>query len=383
MEKNKIIGILGLGSIGKIIAKDLSHSYKGKVVYLVRDINSAKDLAKKYKAEIRYADVAKPDTLVKALHDLDLVIHAIHHEFNLAVMEACLKTKTNYIDLGGLFHFTKKQLKLDNEFKKANLTAVIGIGASPGITNIMAKYCSKFFDKINNIEIKLATVDMSDYREEPILSTSYSIQTILEELTWKAAVFVNGKTVFVEPLSGRQPYNFPPPVGIQKPHYGIHSEIATLPFNLNAKNVSFKIAFDDEFIDKIKTLKYLGFISDKDILVKGKKINTKLALVEILKRLNKPVVKHIHEYEVIRVIMKGIVNNKKKEIIIDAKIEGIKEKIDKDTAVPPSIVAQMIINKKIDKYGVYPPELIIDPEDFFKEIAKRKIYIFSNNQRIN
>src|SRR3989338_5440963 len=158
----KTIGILGLGSMGKIIVKDL---------------------AKKYNAEIRYADVSKPKTLVKAFNGIDVLIHAVHHEFNLDVMEACLKSKTNYIDLGGLYHYTKKQLKLNNQFQKANLTAIIGMGASPGITNVLAKYASKFLDKIENIEIKIGYKDFSTYKQISPLSASYSIQTILEEFS--------------------------------------------------------------------------------------------------------------------------------------------------------------------------------------------------------
>lgn len=383
MEKNKVIGILGLGAMGKIIAKDLARTYKGKVIYLVRDQNSVKDLAKKNDAEVRYTDVSKPETLVKAFNGIDIVIHAIHHEFNLSVMNACLKTKTHYIDLGGLFHYTKKQLKLNNQFKKANLIAVIGMGAAPGITNVLAKYGSKFFDKISNIEIKLGYVDLSDYKQEPVLPISYSLQTILEEFTWKPAVFRNGKTIFVEPLSGRDQYKFPYPIGIKKPHYSIHSEIATLPFTLKAKNVSFKIAFDDKFVDNIATLKSLGFLSDKEVVVKGKKIDTKKALVQILKKVKNPATLHVHEYEIIRVILEGIESRKKKTIILDARIEGINENIDKDTGVPPSIAAQMITNEKIITSGVYPPERIVPEEEFFVELAKRNIFIYKNNERIN
>src|SRR3989344_4577041 len=375
----KTIGILGLGSMGKIIAKDLVETFNGKIIYLVRDINSVKDLAKKYNAEIRYADVSKPKTLVKAFKDIDVVIHAAHHEFNLNVMKACLKSKTNYIDLGGLYHYTKKQLKLNNQFKKANLTAIIGIGASPGITNVLAKYASKFLDKIENIEIKIGNKDFSTYKQISPLSASYSVQTILEEFSWKPAVFVNGKIKFVEPISGREEYKFPEPIGTQKLQYTIHSEIATLPYTLKAKNVSFKIAFDDDFTDKIKMLKENGFISDEIIKIGKNKFNIKDVSLEILKRLPKTIPEKINQYEIIRVI----VSDKHKKIIMDAKIPGINETIDKDTGVPPSIIAQMIADGKITNKGVYPPESIIPEEEFFKELAKRKIYIYKDNKKIN
>ena len=375
----KVIGILGLGSMGKIIAKDLAKTYNGKIIYLAREINSVKDLAKKYNAEIRYADVSKPKTLVKAFNGIDVLIHAVHHEFNLDVMEACLKSKTNYIDLGGLYHYTKKQLKLNNQFQKANLTAIIGMGASPGITNVLAKYASKFLDKIENIEIKIGYKDFSTYKQISPLSASYSMQTILEEFSWKPAVFINGKIKFVEPISGREEYNFPEPIGMQKPQYTIHSEIATLPYTLKAKNVSFKIAFDDDFVDKIKMLKENGFISDEKIKINNNEFNIKEVSAEILKKLPKTISEKINQYEIIRVIL----SNKHKKIIMDVKIKGVGETIDKDTGVPPSIIAQMIVDGKIKDKGVFPPESVILGEYFFKELAKRRIYIYKNNKRIN
>ena len=373
----KTIGILGLGSMGKIIAKDLAKTYNGKIIYLAREINSVKSLAKKYNAEIRYADVSKPKTLVKAFNGIDVLIHAVHHEFNLDVMEACLSSKTNYIDLGGLYHYTKKQLKLNNQFQKANLTAIIGMGASPGITNVLAKYASKFLDKIENIEIKIGYKDFSTYNQISPLSASYSIQTILEEFSWKPAIFVNGKIKFVEPISGREEYNFPEPIGMQKPQYTIHSEIATLPYTLKAKNVSFKIAFDDDFVDKIKMLKENGFISDEKIKINNNEFNIKEVSAEILKKLPKTIPEKINQCEIIRVI----VSSENKKIIMDAKISG--ETIDKDTGVPPSIIAQMIVDGKIKDKGVFPPESVILGEYFFKELAKRRIYIYKNNKRIN
>lgn len=377
--KNKTIGILGLGSMGKIIAKDLYKTFNGKVIYLVREINSVKDLAKKYNAGIRYADVSKSKTLVKAFKGINIVIHAVHHEFNLDVMKACLSSKTNYIDLGGLYHYTKKQLKLNKQFQKANLTAILGMGASPGITNVLAKHASRFLDKIKNIEIKIGYKDFSKYKQISPLSASYSIQTILEEFSWKPAVFVNGKIKFVEPISGREEYKFPEPVGIQKPQYTIHSEIATLPYTLGAKNVSFKIAFDDDFVDKIKMLKELGFISDETIKISDNEFNEKDISLEILKKLPKTIYEKINQYEIIRVI----VESKHEKIIMDVKIAGINETIDKDTGVPPSIIAQMIFDGKITKKGVFPPESIIPEDSFFKELARRKILIYKNDEKIN
>ncbi len=382
MEKNKIIGILGLGAMGRVIAEDLSRNYKGKVVYLVRDLNSVKEFAGKNKAEVRYADVTKKESLLKSLKDIDVVIHAVHHEYNLDVMDACLKTNTNYVDLGGLYHFTKKQLKLNSLFKAKKLTAVIGMGACPGTTNILAKYASRFFDKIKSIDIKVAYSDFSEYRQKPAFFPPYSVQTLFEEISWKPAVFKNGKTVFVEPLSGIENYNFPKPIGRKKILYSIHSEIATLPSALNAENVSFKVSFDDMLLDQILSLKKLGFLSEKKINIKGIELVPKIALVQVLKKMPQPIIEKREEYEVMKVIVSGTKDKKQKKVVVESRMGGKNIGADLDTGVPPSIVSQMIAEGKIKKYGVSPPELIIDENAFLRELEKRNIFVYINNKRI-
>ena len=382
----KYLVLGGYGAMGKIIVKDLFKTTNDEIIIAGRDLKEARNLAKSYKSKrvnAAYADVKDQESMIKIFRGSNVVIHAVHHEFNLNVMKACLKSRTHYIDLGGLYHYTKKQLKLNKQFKKANLIAVLGIGASPGITNVLARYALRFLDKIENIEIKIGYKDFSTYRQVSPLSSSYSIQTILELFSWRPTVFVNGKVKFVEPISGREKYKFPEPIGLQKPQYTIHSEIATLPYTLKAKNVSFKIAFDEDFVDKIKTLSNLDFLSENKVLIMGKEFITKDISVEILKRLPTSIPEKINEYEIIRVIVDGKRKGKKKRIILDAKIKGINETIDKDTGVPPSIVAQMVAKGKIVHKGVFPPESIIPENQFFKELAKRKIYIYKSNKRIN
>lgn len=380
------IGVLGVGAMGKLIALDLFEKYKGRIVLFERKpkkiqkwldgISAGKNIS------VQKADVSDIKSMVRAFRKIEVIIHAVHHEFNLNVMNACLKSKTHYIDLGGLYHYTKKQLKLNRQFKKANLTAVLGVGAAPGITNILAKYASRFVDYVDDVEIRIGFKDFSTYKQESPLSSSYSIQTVMEEFSWKPAVFINGRIRFVEPMSGREKYRFTEPIGVQKPQYTIHSELATLPHTLNAKNVSFKIAFDDDFVNKMKILSKLGFLADEKVSVAGEELSIKSVVPKILKKLPIEIPDKIRQYEIIRVVVKGKKSGKHKRVVADAHIEGIGETVDKDTGVPPSIIAQMIVSNKIGKRGVFPPESIVPETEFFAELAKRKIYIYCNGKKI-
>ncbi len=384
--------VFGYGSMGKIIVKDLFETTKDSIIVAGRNLKAAKDAAKSFKSKrvsARYADVNDINSMVKAFKNADVVIHAVHHEYNANVMKACLKAKCSYVDLGGLYHWIKGQLKLHNKFRKAGLTAVIGMGAAPGITDVLASYAGNLLDRVDSVDVKLGSLDKTKVIRASPLSSSYSIETIFQEFSYKPAVLVNGRVRFVEPMSGVEEYRFPEPVGMQKPMYTIHSEVATIPLalrNKGIKNCSFKIAFDDDFVRKVRFLQDLGLASEEPIEVKGMKVKPKDVLVKILKSLPQPKLGKPKGYEVIRAVVNGRLKGKSKMLFIDCRTTGMPKwdiGLDIDTGSPASIAAQMIANKIIRYAGVYVAGIAVPHRLFFKELRKRNMKVYLNNRLIN
>ena len=67
-----------------------------------------------------------------------MLVNAASYRINLAAMEAALQAGCHYVDLGGLYHVTTQQLACDAAFAAADRLAVLGAGAGPGKTNLMA-----------------------------------------------------------------------------------------------------------------------------------------------------------------------------------------------------------------------------------------------------
>src|SRR5205085_11976840 len=84
------------------------------------------------------ADITSP-SLADSIAGVDAVAACIPYRLNLAVMDACLAARVHYADLGGLFHTTLPQWELHDRFADAGLSAVLGIGSAPGITNVLAR----------------------------------------------------------------------------------------------------------------------------------------------------------------------------------------------------------------------------------------------------
>jgi saccharopine dehydrogenase-like NADP-dependent oxidoreductase len=352
----------GAGAMGRITVRDLVETAPDDVEVVIADYNlpAAKALAKSYASQravrAMRIDIKNVAGTAKALKGAFGVIGAVQHQLNVPLMQACLKAGAHYTDLGGLFHFTRKQLPMHKRFEKAGLLAVLGMGAAPGVVNVMARAAADEMDEVHEIHVMVGGIDRTQGRPAGgPLGTSYSLATILDEANMPAALFTGGKFTFVEPMSGVIEVKFPEPIGVRHPAYTIHSEVATLPLSFKHKGVrevSFRIAFEDALADNLRFLRALGVSSDKPVEVKSGNKKVKVAPRDMLMALAAAANKKTatapwsgtpDEYEVLRVIVKGISEGQAITQVLDCHCPGIpqwKLGVDVDTGCPPSIVMQ-------------------------------------------
>jgi saccharopine dehydrogenase-like NADP-dependent oxidoreductase len=369
---SRVFVLGGYGEMGKVAVIDLFETCKDcEIIVGGHNLEKAKAFAKKFhskRVKAVFADAENVKQLAKALKGSVVVINAVQYYYNLHVMKAALAAGVHYIDLGGLFHMTRKQLKLHKEFKRKNLLAVLGMGATPGITNVMAAYGAKKFDKVNEIHIAFADKDWTKY-DKPFV-VPYSMYTVFDEFTKPPAIFTKGKLKFVEPMSGYKYIPFPKPIYKANCFYTLHSEVATLPSSFKLKECSFRGGFDPDFVAKVKFLIDAGFASKEAIDFTVKLLNRFIPSEKI----------KINDLEYLRVELKGIKDGRKQARVVYCKaVTNKKWNISAgswDTGVPPSIVAQMLLKKQIDARGALPPELCIPQKIFFQELQKRNIEIF-------
>jgi saccharopine dehydrogenase-like NADP-dependent oxidoreductase len=327
-------------------------------------------------------DVRDAEQTARSLRGAAVIINCTDYRFNVAVMKAALGAAAHYVDLGGLFHVTREQLKLDDDFKASGLTAVIGMGAAPGISNLLARHAADRLDSVHAIHIRVGSIDQTKYSFNSALPVSYSINTILEEFSLQPAVFTGGHMSFVAPMSGAERHSFPRPIGRQMPMYTLHSEIATLPESYREKGiqeVSFKIAFAPEFTARVKFLLEFGLGAKEPIQVNGQKI----APVDVVKALveaqPKPTrIGPLKQYEVVRAVVKGTLRGKKVTHVVDCHTDGMPDwdiGLDIDTGSPPSIVAQMLARRTMTATGVLAPEKAVPAQPFFEALRLRKMRV--------
>ncbi len=384
----KIVVLGGSGEMGRVICTDLAETFKGEIVIADRNKSKADAFAKSFKSRrIRGAriDANDVDSFNDELNGANVLINSANYYVNLLAMQGALANNVHYIDLGGLYHMTLKQLKLNSKFKKKNLLAILGCGSTPGITNIMAGHYAKGFETIDSIDIQFADRDYTKYNMPFMLP--YSLDTLYDEFSMRPAVFKNKKHIFTDPISGSIGVNFPKPIGLKSCFYTLHSEVATLPNTFKDRGIkecSFRGGFDREFVDKIKFLIDMGFSSREQIEIEDKKITPRRLSVMLMNRFVPNSSTKFNDIELLRVDISGMQNGKSKRIVAYCKAKtNKKHNIPAgawDTGVPPSIIAQMIANNKIDYTGVLPSELAIPSDLFFSELKRRDMVVFARNK---
>ena len=104
----------------------------------------------------------------------------------------------------------QEQYKLDAGFREAGICGVLGIGSTPGITNILARVALDQLDRVERLDVRIGS---GDFRPKSSSRSSfvppYSIRTIFDECTLEPMVFRNGRWSALAPMSGHEVVDFP------------------------------------------------------------------------------------------------------------------------------------------------------------------------------
>ncbi len=335
-------------------------------------------------------DAAEPDALRRAFEPVDVVANCAFHATNVPVMEACADTGTHYVDLGGLFHTTRRQLTLHDRFAAAGATAVVGMGASPGTTNVMAALAARELEAVESVEIRLGIADFATH--DAALPLPYAAPTLLDEFSMPAMVWRGGRWNAVPAMSEQEEIEFPAPVGRVRVGHTLHSEVATLPRYLadrGVESVSFKVGFPPDFMQRMNLLVGLGLTGTEPVDLAGGKVIPRELLLHLLtvgQERPGPEAK-VDDAEAIRVRVGGRRAGRSGDPALapgtQRRVEVLAECMVRphptwgagagqlDTGVPPSIVAQFLAGGVIEQRGVFAPESVVPPEAYFAELARR------------
>ena len=378
-----IIVLGGAGAMGRVTVRTLTeYEDVDQITIADYDEERARDVAaalNSSKILVRQIDVCDSERLSTLVRGATVVLSAVEYVFNQPILRVCIQEKVHYADLGGLFHMTRKLMDMSPEAEAAGITAILGMGGTPGITNILARAAVDKLDRVDSIKVQLGCSD--DTPSTAPLVAPYSIRTILDEFTRPPQVFQNDTWYPQQPLTGQEELIFPLPVGRATAIFSLHSECASFPVSFRDKgirHVSFKIAFPSDFMKKLKFLVDIGFGSDELISVRGVKVSPREVLARLLEMTPVEDVEP-QDCDVLRVVVAGEAQGQRLEIVNQVVVLpyrrwGIGAGA-LDTGTPLAIAGRMLANEEITRRGAFGPELCIPVEPFFQELARYDMHV--------
>ena len=381
--------IIGAGGVGNVVAHKCAQLPEifHEIVLASRTIAKceaiAADVAAKQGRTLQTAaidadDVAATTAFLQAQQP-DLVINVALPYQDLPLMDACLAAGVDYLDTANYepldeakFEY-KWQWAYQERFKQAGLTALLGSGFDPGVTNVFCAYAQKhLFDEIETIDILDANAGDHGHH----FATNFNPEINIREITANGRYWEQGEWKEVAPMSVHQVYDFPV-VGKQDAYLLYHEELESLCQNIKGlKRIRFWMTFSEKYLTHLRVLENVGMTSIEPIEVNGARI----APIEFLRHvLPDPgsLGPRTKGKTCIGCDIVGTKNGAKKRIFIyntcDHQAcyqEVSSQAISYTTGVPAMIGAQMILRGLWKQPGVWNIEQN-DPDPFMQELNLR------------
>lgn len=384
MGKALIIGAGGVASV--VVHKCCQNSEVFEEICIASRTKSKCDDLKdklqggKTKITTAQVDADNTDEVIALINSFkpDIVINVALPYQDLTIMDACLATKTDYVDTANYepldtakFEY-KWQWAYRDKFKEAGITALLGSGFDPGVTGVFSAYAMKHqFDEIHQIDILDANAGDHGYP----FATNFNPEINIREVTANGSYFENGKFIETEPMSIKRVYNFPE-IGEKDMYLLHHEEMESLALNIKGiKKIRFWMTFSQNYLTHLRCLENVGMTSIEPIDFEGHQI-VPLQFLKAVLPDPASLGPRTKGKTNIGCIFQGTKDGKEKTYYVynvcnheECYKEVGSQAISYTTGVPAMIGAMMVMTGKWKKPGVYNIEEF-DPDPFMDALNK-------------
>jgi lysine 6-dehydrogenase len=373
----RVIVLGGAGAMGAMAARFIA-DVPGVTAVTVADRRldgataAAQDLATRATpAQPLAVDVNEPAQLAAAIADHDIVVNAVgpFYTFGVPILSAVIAAGRHYVDICDDWEPTIEMLALDDAAKASGSVCVVGAGASPGASNLLALLAACELDEIDDV-FTVWPVDVGNDDEEDVADAltpgdgapSAAAVHWMQQISGTIRVFADGQFVDVAPLQPI-PMTFPG-IGSGTAYTVGHPEPITLAGSLRVRRRS-----ANAMLITSATLAFLeGLQRDLD----SGKLTNETAAIEVhnpsIRRQAKAAVGALRRqgpgdlppfFAVASGTKNGVATRS------GAMVLAFPAGMAAATAAPAAIVVRQLVEGTINTPGVHPPERVVDPDAFF------------------
>ena len=383
---NKTTLIIGAGGVGRVVAHKCVRNAGvfGRIILASRSIGRCKKIQSelpKDSLEITTVDADYTEQVIELIkaYKVDIVINVALPYQDLTIMDACIATKTHYLDTANYEHPDeakfeyKLQWERDAKFKEAGIMGLLGSGFDPGVTNVFCAYAQKhYFDSIETIDI----LDCNDGDHGYNFATNFNPEINLREVSANGRYWEGGRWFTTQPLQQKIVWDYPE-IGKRDSYLLYHEEMESLIKNIKGlQRIRFFMTFSENYLKHMHVLDSVGMLGIKEVEHNGQKI---IPIEFLATLLPDPASlgKRTKGKTNIGVVVKGVKDGVRKKIYIYQVSDHQKcfkevnsQAVSYTTGVPAMIGAKLILENKWTGDGVFNMEEF-DPDPFMQELSKQ------------
>jgi len=357
--------------MGRFAVRSLINHEKIEKIF-VADINapSAKNFASDFdnRVEGLELDINDNVALMHEMSKVDIVVNTTgpFFKFGLPILNAAIKTNTHYFDICDDWEPTEKMLLLNNDKRSSEITGIIGLGASPGLTNILAYLAILELDEVSKVYTGWNISGAKPEDKSSQKGVNAAMVHGIQQVTGYVKIFKNGKYEMVRPLK-EVIVNYPE-IGEKKANIFGHPEAVSFPYHYPNIKESLNLMHGGEK-GLVGTLKFIR------LLIEIKLISKNMA-ARIFNWLDSSSSSETKKADLIDLpsvygYAEGKIGNKNFSVGVtfDDSIQNLS--MGEATSLPLACGVKMFLDGVITQRGIHAPESgIIDPKKFLDYFAK-------------
>jgi saccharopine dehydrogenase (NAD+, L-lysine-forming) len=380
----KRILIIGAGGVGGVVVHKCAQVPEvfGEICLASRTKAKCDKLAAQLSRPIRTAavDADDPKQTAALIRDFkpDLVLNVALPYQDLAIMDACLAEKVNYLDTANYEPPTVAKFEYSwqwdyrQRYEKAGLMALLGCGFDPGVSNIFIAYALKHhFDEIHEVDI----MDCNAGSHGKAFATNFNPEINIREITQRGRYFEGGAWKETDPLSVHKTFDFPQ-VGPKEMYLMYHEELESLVKNIpGLKAIRFWMTFGQEYLTHLRVLQNVGMTRIDEVEYEGHKIVPLKFLKAVLPEPSSLGENYTGKTN-IGCMIKGLKNGKPRTYYVyqvcdhaECYKEVKAQAISYTTGVPAMIGAKLMLQNTWMRPGVWNTEQF-DPDPFMADLNR-------------
>ena len=365
----RIVVIGGCGTVGSIAVKTLAaYNDFSEIVVADLDYEGAQTCAAEVdedRCSAILVDATNPDNIKEVIRGADIVLNVCGPFYKLGpiVLKAVIEEGINYVDVCDDFDATQLLLEMDKAAKKAGIIALTGMGGSPGIANLLAKFCADvLLDEVDSIDI--LHVHGGDVREGPAV-IAHRIHSMLADIP----MYLDGKFTTVKyfedsGIALEEEIDYPL-IGKYRSYCYPHPETITLPKYIKCNRVTnLGCVIPPEYYNLIRDVVRLGIVNEEPIDVRGQQVIPFNFAISFILKERKRILRETDFGEqrgALKIRVRGTLDGKPHEY--DFTMASVGRAMGDSTGIPAALGAILMQRGKVTGNGVLPPEGCVVPMD--------------------